>query len=203
MIFLLDDDPLVLIRLRQILENKGYQTVAYDNPVEFLKSVGDHMPSCAFVDLQMPEMTGLEVQKISKERNWNIPMIFISAHGTIPAAVEAMRMGGVDFIEKPLSEPRVTAAAGRGLALARKRHLLKTQADDARSRIEALGVRETEVLELMVRGMMNKQIAGELEISERMVKVYRARIFEKMGVDSVQLLVPIFIAAQLSSRLDT
>lgn len=194
-IYLLDDDPLVLSLLKHVLEERGYRTRAYQNPEDFLKLRNPFPIACLLVDLQMPEMDGIEVHNAVKERDWNLPTIFMSAHGTVPIVVKAMRQGGVDFIEKPLNEANVLSAVERALELSRQRHQQRSETEAARKKLRSLTERESEVLELLVRGFLNKQIASDLGICERTVKMHRSRVLTKMGVDAIPLLVPIVLAA--------
>lgn len=194
-IYLLDDDPLVLKLLKQILENRGYRTRVYQNPDDFLKLRDPFPIACLLVDLQMPEMDGIQVQNEVRVRDWNLPTIFMSAHGTVPIVVKAMKQGGVDFIEKPLNEENVISAVDRALELCLQRHHQRSETEAARKKIRSLTERESEVLELLVQGLLNKQIASDLGICERTVKMHRSRVLTKMGVDAVPLLVPIVLAA--------
>ncbi|MFT3991962.1 MAG: response regulator [Luteolibacter sp.] len=196
-IYLLDDDSLVLMRLQQLLESRNYTVIPYQNPVDFLKLDEPRPLSCAFVDFQMPELDGLEVQKMVRKKNWILPLIFISAHGTVSIATEAMKQGGIDFIEKPLNERNVISAAERALSQAEKKHRARCERKDARKKLRTLSRREIEVLEFLMEGSLNKQVAYDLGISERTVKIHRAKILEKLGVESIAQVIPIVMAARL------
>lgn len=184
--------------LVSILERHGYQTRAYADPQEFLQEAEPSAPACLLVDLKMPGLDGIEVQKILRERAWILPLIFISSYGSVSEVAEAMKLGGVDFIEKPLSEKMLLSAVERALELSWRRNARRCTVSEARSKIQSLTERELEVLPLLVQGLLNKQIAARLEIAERTVKAHRARIMEKLGVDSVALLVPIVLTAGLA-----
>ncbi len=194
-VYILDDDPLIVHLLKHILEERDYRTKAYLKPADFLKLKEPFPSSCLVVDLQMPDMDGIQVQNTVRDRDWNLPVIFISAYGTVPTVAEAMKRGGVDFIEKPLNEANVLAAVGRALELSRQRHLQRCERESAQKKIRALTEREFEVLQMLVRGHLNKQIASDLGICERTVKVHRSRVLAKLGVDSVTLAMPIVLAA--------
>ncbi|QJE94268.1 response regulator transcription factor [Luteolibacter luteus] len=196
-IYLLDDDPLILGRLGYILEDHGYATEVYTDPTEFLQLQAPLSESCLLVDFQMPKMDGIQVQNFVRDRNWNLPMIFMSAYGTVPVVATAMKQGGVDFIQKPLIKAQVLSAVDRALHISRERHLARTEAENAREMLGSLTEREFDVLDLLVRGLLNKQIAVGLGIGERTVKVHRSRILTKLGVNAVPLLVPIVMAAGL------
>lgn len=197
LIYLLDDDCLILKHLKHVLEDNGYQVEEYSDPIEFLRLREPSSPSCLLIDYQMPHLNGIQVQNLLKDRGWNLPTIFMSAYGAVSVAVTAMKQGGVDFIQKPLNMASVLSAVDRALELSRLQQKKRSEMEEAKEKLSKLTEREHDVLELLIRGQLNKQIASNLDICERTVKVHRSRILAKLGVDAVPLVVSIVMAAGL------
>lgn len=196
-IYLVDDDPSVRRSLSRLVRQAGYEDQAFDSAEAFLAACPASFghPSCAVVDLQMPGLSGLELQQRIKDHPAPCPVIFISGHGDIPSSVQAMRQGAVTFLTKPFDDEALLRAISEGLAS--HRGLLATTAREsaASGRIAKLSDREREVMAWVITGALNKQIAGHLDIVEQTVKVHRSRVMEKLGVVSVAELVRLCDAA--------
>jgi two-component system response regulator FixJ len=188
-IFVVDDDEGVRNSLRFLLKSVGLDTRALASASEFLDIYQPAQPGCLVLDVRMPGMSGLELQQQLNLRGAVIPVIFITGHGDIPIAVEAMQQGAFDFLQKPFRDQdlidRIQRALGRD---ARNRAALAQHAK-IRERLESLTPREREVLALMARGKPNKVMAAELGVSQRTVEIHRARVMEKSGAASLAQLV--------------
>jgi len=190
-VFIVDDDASVLRSLARVVRQAGYEARTFDSAEEFLgdQPPAQSMPACIVLDLTMPGIGGLELQRKLAASPAACPIIFISGNGTIPATVQAMKQGAVTFLSKPFDGEELLQAIAE--ALAKHRLLLDANAQLAviRRRIASLTDREREVMAWVITGALNKQIAGQLDIVEKTVKVHRARVLEKMGVTSVAELV--------------
>jgi FixJ family two-component response regulator len=192
-VHVVDDEAAVLKSMRWLLESVPFKVETYANAREFLDRYDGLGPACLVLDLVMPEMTGLELQEAIAERGWELPVIFLTAHATVPRAVTAMQKGAVDFLEKPCDDAalieRVTAALERDRA-----RLESTRQSEARSRrLAGLTRREHQVVTRVAAGLPNKLIAVELGISPRTVEVYRAQGMRKTGARSLAELVQLVI----------
>jgi FixJ family two-component response regulator len=197
-VFVVDDDASVRKSLSRLIAEAGYRVQAFASPREFLAREPTAGPSCLVLDVRMPGATGLELQQTLASAAHEIPIIFITGHGDISMSVQAMKAGAVDFLTKPFAARELLDAIGR--AVAKDTHDLGTQArdDEIRARLRLLTPRESQVFALVVTGMLNKQIAAELGIGEKTVKVHRARVMEKMQADSVATLVRLADALGIS-----
>jgi FixJ family two-component response regulator len=180
-VFLVDDDPDVLRGLGRLLASAGMNVVAFDSPGRFLESVDPAAAGCLVLDVAMPELDGLELQQALEARGCDLPIIFLTGHGDIPTSVRAMKRGAEDFLTKPVDEKVLFAAIGR--AFDRNAEVRRSQ--EARrvvdKRLATLSAREREVLERVAAGRLNKQIAAELGLVEKTIKVHRAHVMQKMG----------------------
>jgi FixJ family two-component response regulator len=181
-VFLIDDDPSVLRGIGRLLKAHGHTVEAFASPAEFLAKFRPDRPGCVLADVQMPGMTGLDLQQALASAGDALPIVFISGVADIPAAARAFKGGAVDFLPKPVEESGLMAAIEAALARDAARRSI-------RDRFAALTVREREVCLMVARGLPNKQIAFELQIAEKTVKVHRARAVAKLGVESVAALV--------------
>jgi FixJ family two-component response regulator len=190
-IYVVDDDVHVLSAFRRLLQTVGYDVVTYDSPNEFLAHHDASLPGCVILDIGMTELNGLETQQKMLELGVSRPIIFVTGLDDARTGVEAMKGGAYDYLLKPISDTvllsTVEAAVSRDLQAFREREDLMSLA----KRWKSLTVREREVMSQIIRGRLNKQIAGDLNIVEKTVKVHRARVMEKMGVRSVAGLVHI------------
>ena len=189
-VFVVDDDPSIRESLGLLLSSAGYDVKHFASAKEFLEfERGTQGPACLVLDVKMPGLSGLDLQKELKSRNIIIPIIFITGHGDIPMSVQAMKKGAVDFLPKPFDDGDLLDAVKEALLknsqtladLDEQKHILQ--------RMDSLTMREHEVLTHLITGMLNKQIAYELKISERTVKAHRKQVLNKMGVDSIAELV--------------
>jgi two-component system, LuxR family, response regulator FixJ len=188
-IYIVDDDEGVRNSLRFLLKSVGLASRTLASASEFLTSYQPDQHGCLVLDVRMPGMSGLDLQRQLNLRGATIPVIFITGHGDVPMAVEAMQHGAFDFLQKPFRDQDLIDRIQR--ALERDRHTRAHLAQHAaiRTRLDTLTPREREVLLLMIRGKANKVMAGDLGVSQRTVEIHRARVMEKSGADSLAQLV--------------
>ncbi len=199
-VHVIDDVEGVRDSLRILLETKGYAARAHGSCQDFLSNLSVADALCVVADMRMPEMGGLDLQKHLLEKSIDLPFIVITGHGDVPSAVQALKSGAVDFIEKPLKTDLFLAAIGRA-AEGRRAHIKTTEeVSSARQRIAALTPRERDVLRHLIAGSPNKIIAFELGISARTVENHRARLMVKMQVDSLAELVRISLEAGIAAK---
>ncbi len=192
-VFIVDDDPTLCDAMALLMTQVGLNARCFTSGQDFLDAYTDDLPGCLVVDVRMPGMSGLDLQRSLIERNIQIPVIIVSGHGDVPMAVRAMKLGAVDFIEKPFNEQElldhIQACIENDIHAKRdrERRVLLLQ------RFEQLSKREREVMDMIIAGKYSKVIAAHLGISPKTVDVHRAHILEKMGVRSVAELVRIAI----------
>lgn len=186
---ILDDDKSFQSALQDLIESEGMSTLCFDSAEQFLDSGARHTASCLIADIRMPGMSGTELQAQLKVEQCPIPIIFITARGDIPLAVSAMKEGASDFLTKPFEECVFLAAVEHALERDRNARRKALEQADILARHRSLTPREQEVLPLLVRGLLNKQVAAELEITEYTVQVHRGHIMRKMRADSFATLV--------------
>ncbi len=195
-VFVVDDDAAVRDSLKLLLKSVGQAVETFASAQEFLDAYKDDRPGCLVLDIRMPGMSGLELQEKLNERRSILPVIFITGHGDVPMAVEAMQAGAVDFIQKPFRDQdlldRINQAVERDTA--NRADLAERNA--IRRRLGTLTPREREVMDLVVRGKANKVIAGDLNLSQRTVEIHRARVMEKMQASSLAHLVRMVLEVQ-------
>lgn len=188
-IFIVDDDDALRDSLVWMLESSGYSVAAFESAESFLTAYNEELSGCLVLDVRMPGMSGLELFEELGRRRCTLPVIFITGHGDVPMAVSALKKGAVDFIEKPFGDQDMLRLIEQCLEQERtSRSQRRLEADTAR-RLEHLTQREREVLDLIIVGKLNKQIADVLGISIKTVEVHRARVMEKMGAHSLAELV--------------
>jgi len=188
-VFIVDDDASVRSALKRLIQSIGFKAKAFDSAKTFIEYGSYDRPACLVLDVRMPGMSGIELQEQLKNAGIHIPIIFITGHGNIPMSVEAMKAGAVDFIEKPFEDQVLINAINRAI---KKDEKLKNELAKMRElqyRIDSLTNREHEVFSLVTAGMLNKQIAFDLGMSEKTVKVHRARVMQKMKAESLADLV--------------
>jgi two-component system, LuxR family, response regulator FixJ len=188
-VFVVDDDEGVRNSLRFLLRSVGLQTQTLASATEFLDTYKPSQPGCLVLDVRMPGMSGLELQQQLNLRGAVIPVIFITGHGDIPMAVEAMQQGAFDFLQKPFRDQDLIERIQRALERDTRARSALDQHAKIRERLDSLTPREREVLALMTRGKPNKIMAAELGVSQRTVEIHRARVMEKSGAASLAQLV--------------
>lgn len=188
-VIIVDDDANVLKALRRLLRTKGYECRTFSSASEFLAQHDPATLGCAILDLSMPGLGGIELQQILAKEAAHFPVVFVTGKGDIPTSVRAMRAGAVDFLTKPVNASDLVAAVVRARAQAESAQRATSELDGIQARIARLTPREREVLEHVVAGRLNKQIAGDLGTVEKTIKVHRGRVMEKLGVRSVAELV--------------
>jgi RNA polymerase sigma factor (sigma-70 family) len=188
-VFVVDDDPSVRRAIKLLLESIGLEVELFGSAQEFLPSGSTKGPSCLILDVRLPGVSGLDFQRQLAEANINIPIIFISAHGDVPMTVRAMKAGAVEFLTKPFHDQDLLDAVQSALERDRARRQREAGIATLRERFESLSAREREVVAMVVSGMLNKQIAAKIGITENTVKVHRSRAMEKMQAKSLADLV--------------
>ena len=188
-IFIVDDDAAVRDALKLLLRSVGQAVETYGSAQEFLDAYSEDRPGCLVLDIRMPGMSGLELQQKLNEKHSILPIIFITGHGDVPMAVEAMQAGAVDFIQKPFRDQDLIDRINQALEKDSNNRAALGERNDIRKRLETLTPREREVLDLVVHGKANKVIAGDLKLSQRTVEIHRARVMEKMQASSLAHLV--------------
>ena len=188
-IFVVDDDSAVRDSLKLLLRSVGQAVETFGSGQEFLDGYNDDRAGCLVLDIRMPGMSGLELQQKLNERHSILPIIFITGHGDVPMAVEAMQAGAVDFIQKPFRDQDLIDRINQALEKDNNNRAALGERNDIRRRLETLTPREREVLDLVVHGKANKVIAGDLKLSQRTVEIHRARVMEKMQASSLAHLV--------------
>ena len=198
-VFVVDDDEAVRNSLRFLLKSLGMPAVTLGSAEEFLAGYDTEQPGCIVLDVRMPGLSGPELQDELNRRGAIIPVIFITGHGDVPMAVEAMRHGAVDFLQKPFSDKDLVDRIQRALSADRRNRETLGAKDQIRARIATLTPRERQVLELVTLGKSNKVIAGDLGVSQRTVEIHRAHVTEKMGATSLAHLVRMTIIAGIGT----
>jgi len=188
-VFIVDDDDAVRNSLRLLLKSVGLTASALASAHEFLSTYDPQQPGCLILDVRMPGMSGLELQQQLNMRGAVIPVIFITGHGDIPMAVEAMQHGAFDFLQKPFRDQDLIDRIQRALAKDRTNRGELAERSRVRERFQSLTPREREVLALVTSGKPNKVMAGDLGVSQRTVEIHRARVMEKMHASSLAQLV--------------
>jgi FixJ family two-component response regulator len=188
-VFIVDDEAPVRKALSRLLRAARFSVAAFASPAEFLAQHDPHKPGCLVLDLLMPDFDGMELQKALADRGSVLPIIFLTGHGNVPHSVQAMKRGAIDFLTKPVNDEQLLAAIR--IAIEKDRAARREQAEllEIQARLARLTPREQEVLRHLITGKLNKQIAGDLGVVEKTIKVHRARVMEKMKVQSVAELV--------------
>jgi FixJ family two-component response regulator len=195
-VYIVDDDEAMRDSLVWLLESHGYEVQAFPSAESFLAAFHAELRGCVVLDVRMPGMSGLELHETLMARRSELPVIFVTGHGDVPMAVSALKKGAVDFIEKPFGDRDMLRLIEQCLEMERARRAARLLEGEARRHLDTLTDREREVLELVVAGKLNKQIADGLGISVKTVEVHRARVMEKMAVGSVAELVKAVMAAR-------
>ncbi|WP_374499016.1 response regulator transcription factor [Zoogloea sp.] len=188
-IYLVDDDEALRDSLAWLLESQGFKVAAFASAEDFLKAWRPEFNGCLLLDVRMPGMSGLELHERLRAQYSTLPIIFITGHGDVPMAVAALKKGAVDFIEKPFNDTELLRLVSQCLVSEQEHRARRRQDAEVSRRLDQLTQREREVLDLIIAGKLNKQIADVLGISIKTVEVHRARVMEKMAAQSLAELV--------------
>ena len=188
-IFIVDDDPSARNGLALLVRSAGWQCEAFASALEFLARPPFSGAGCLVLDVCLPGMTGIELRDLLAGDNKSLPIVFLTGHGDLPMGVDAMKKGAVDFLQKPVDDEALLEAIRRALERHATTLARQQEAERIQGRLQQLTPREREVLEYVIGGWLNKQIAAELQIAERTVKIFRGNVMHKMGVNSVAELV--------------
>ncbi len=188
-VYVIDDDPSVRDGLDSLLRSVGYDTHGFASPRDFLASPRFEGPACIVLDVRMPDASGLDFQDELARAGYAIPIVFLTGHGDVPMSVRAMKAGAVEFLLKPFREQDLLDAIRQALEIDRARRRKQAAEVDLHERFSTLTSREREVMALVARGLLNKQIAAEIGLSEITVKVHRGQAMRKMRADSVADLI--------------
>jgi FixJ family two-component response regulator len=198
LVLVVDDDPSVRKALRRLLKSGGFQVSEFASAEECLRQSNPDNTVCAILDVGLPGLNGLDLQRMLAEKNFNLPIVFITGRGDIPMAVRAMKTGAVDFLPKPFDNGDLLAIVQKAADRFAKNKRAQAGLTDIRRRADSLSPREREVMNLVVKGMINKQSGSKLGVTEKTIKVHRARVMHKMGARSIPELV--HMADQLHLR---
>ncbi len=201
LVHVVDDDEAVRDSLALLLESSGMSARTYDSAAAFLRALPNLASGCVLTDVRMPDLDGLELQRRLMELGVQMPVIVMTGHGDVPIAVEALKAGAADFLEKPFDDAQLLAAVSSALAAGQRAQDEQAALAGIARRLTSLTPREREVLDRLVAGQPNKTIAHDLGSSPRTVEVHRARVMEKMGVRNLPELVRMTIAAERATPL--
>src|SRR5215813_1414616 len=201
LVFVVDDDVSVRESLELLIRYEGWQPEIFASADEFLSRPRPLVPSCLILDLSLPGLSGLDLQKRIASERTDMPIIFITGHGDIPSTVQAMKAGAVEFLTKPFTDDTLLCAIRQAIERSRAALDLDSQLQALRERYASLSLRERQVMDLVVMGLLNKQVGGELGISEITVKAHRGQVMQKMKANSVAHLVKVAERLQHSSAI--
>jgi len=190
-VFIVDDDVSVRESLELLIRNEGWQAETFTSAREFLDRPRQLVPSCLLLDIHLPGLNGLDLQRSLAAERTDMPIIFITGYGDVPKTVQAMKAGAVDFLTKPFNEALLLASIRQAVESSRRALSHDTEIHELRDRYASLTPRERQVMALVVSGLLNKQVGGELGISEITVKAHRGQVMHKMKADSLAALVKI------------
>lgn len=188
-VFVVDDDASIRAALEDLLGSVGLKAFLFGSVQDFLRSSRPHCPACLVLDIRMPGMSGLDFQREMDRLNIQLPVIFITAHGDVPTSVRAMKAGAIEFLSKPFRDQDLLDAIQAGIEKNRAQRAAAEADADLRQRFETLNPRERDVMALVVTGLLNKEIAARLDVSEITVKVNRGQVMRKMHAPSLPALV--------------
>ena len=199
-IAIVDDDASVREGLQSLIRSAGWRVETFVSAQEFLGRLGAQAPSCLILDLQLPGLSGLDLQQRMAEVGLEIPIVFLTGHGNIPASVQAMKAGAVEFLTKPLDEQKLLQAIQEAIERDRRTRQQHAEIRELRERYDSLTAREQQVMQEVVSGLLNKQIAAELNITEFTVKIHRGHVMRKMRAASLPDLVRMAESLGVRSR---
>jgi len=195
-VFIVDDDEAIRDSLGLLMKSVGFDYETYANAQDFLDNCDTERTGCLLLDVRMPGISGLELQTKLKEMELDLPILFITGHGDVPMAVEAMKKGAVDFFQKPFRDQALLDRIGQVLDQAQCEQQKQLERQQVSNRLETLTIREREIMALVVEGVGNKVIAADLDISQRTVELHRAHVMQKMHANSLAQLVQMALLLQ-------
>ena len=198
-VFAVDDDPLVRDSVADLLDSAGFTVRTFESATDFLQSEHPDLPACLILDVELPGLSGLDLQAELTRSGVDMPIIFLTGRGDIPMTVRAMKAGAVEFLTKPFRKPEFLDAVNEALLRDRESRKRRAETAEFEKRLRTLTPREHQVLTLVVTGLLNKQIAGELGTTEETIKVHRGRVMRKMGAGSLADLVRMTAKLKISS----
>jgi FixJ family two-component response regulator len=201
-VFVVDDDASVRRSMERILRIAEFKVQTFASGRDFLSCIRPEGPGCLVLDVRMPGLSGLDLQQELSQSGKQIPIIFLTGHGDIPMSVRAMKAGAVEFLTKPVKQRTLLEAIQAAIERDRATCQARAATEDLQARYEKLTPRDREVMSLVVAGLLNKQVAGELATAERTIKFHRAHIMQKLGVESLAELVRMAEKLGVSSRAD-
>jgi FixJ family two-component response regulator len=190
-VFVIDDDPQVRRAVGRLLTSAGHRAELFSSAIQFLENTDGDRPGCLVIDLRLPGLNGIDLFNLLRTTGKTIPMVFLTGYGDVPTSVQAMKAGAVDFLTKPVDEEELLEAIGRALARDVQLRERRVEQEELVGRRAMLTRRERQVFDLVVQGLLNKQIAGRLGTTEQTVKVHRGRVMQKMQATSIAQLVHI------------
>jgi FixJ family two-component response regulator len=199
-VYVIDDDFYVREAIEDLLRSVGHEVRSYGSVEAFLDDHRIDLPTCLVLDVRLPDTSGLEFQRLQESIGIRFPIVFITGHGDIPMSVAAMKAGAIEFLTKPFRDQDLLDAVHAGIALDRRRRADEEALTELQERYASLTPREQETMALVVTGLLNKQIAAELGLSEMTVKVHRAQVMRKMNAPSLAELVRIAVSLNAATR---
>lgn len=200
LVYVVDDDEAIRRSASFMLKTSGFRVRSFESGIELLKKVRSLEPGCILLDIRMPGMDGLDVQRALRDEGVSLPVVIMTGHGDVNIAVQAMKAGAVDFIEKPFEKPTLLDALELGQSRLREVAVSSTRAEEAQVRLNVLTPRELDVLRGLTQGLPNKTIAYDLGISPRTVEIHRANLMEKLGARSLSDALRLAFAAGLGEE---
>jgi FixJ family two-component response regulator len=188
-VYVVDDDDSVCRALARLLRSVGLGAETFQSAGAFLEHPAPDRPACLILDIRLPGPSGLDLQEALSQAGRDLPIVFITGHGDVPSSVRAMKGGAIDFLQKPFNDQELLDCIQRALARSREQRIQRAERAEVQGRLVTLTLREREVLLQVVTGKLNKQIAGDLGIAEKTIKVHRGRVMQKMRANSVADLV--------------
>jgi FixJ family two-component response regulator len=198
MVFVIDDDKSVRKSLERLLDAANYKTELFNSASEFLSRSPHQGPSCIIIDVRMPGLNGIDLQKTLIESGREEQLVFITAHGDIPMCARAMKAGAVDFLPKPFKPQQLLKSVERALSRSAEQLIRTSERNRACALLQQLTPREYEVMQLVATGLLNKQVGGELGMAEKTVKTHRAHVMQKLGITSVAELMVLLQKAEVA-----
>jgi RNA polymerase sigma factor (sigma-70 family) len=201
-VYVVDDDAAMRKSLRWLVESVGLKVETYSSAGEFLDAVDHRMIGCVVLDVRMPGMSGLDLQEQLKERHISLPVIIITGHADVPMAVRALKAGAYDFIEKPFNDQVLLERVQRALEDGEEERMVEERRKQIDAKIDTLTPRERQVMEMVVNGMANKQVAAELGLSEKTIEVHRKHVMDKMQAGNVADLIRMAMRGSAVQTID-